>query len=70
MFAPAYWAENGFFQCSRLLRDDPDLGRSLIARMKYINVREFARKSGCTLRRTWGTRPGKEICRHLAIFTT
>ena len=27
--------------------------------MKFINAREFDRKSGCSLRRTWGTRPGK-----------
>ena len=25
--------------------------------MKFINAREFDRKSGCSLRRTWGTRP-------------
>jgi hypothetical protein len=28
------------------------------SRMKFINAREFDRKSGCSLRRTWGTRPG------------
>jgi hypothetical protein len=27
------------------------------SRMKFINAREFDRKSGCTLLRTWGTRP-------------
>jgi len=27
------------------------------SRMKFVNAREFDRKSGCTLRRTWGTRP-------------
>ena len=27
------------------------------SRMKFVNARELDRKSGCTLRRTWGTRP-------------
>jgi hypothetical protein len=26
-------------------------------RMKFVNARELDRKSGCTLGRTWGTRP-------------
>jgi hypothetical protein len=25
--------------------------------MRFVNAREFDRKSGCTLGRTWGTRP-------------
>ena len=29
------------------------------SRMKFANARELDRKSGCTLERTWGTRPGK-----------
>jgi hypothetical protein len=27
------------------------------SRMKFVNAREFHRKSGCTLGRKWGTRP-------------
>jgi hypothetical protein len=27
------------------------------SRMKFVNARELDRKSGCTLGRTWGTRP-------------
>jgi len=27
------------------------------SRMEYVNARELNRKSGCTLVRTWGTRP-------------
>src|SRR5271155_2783226 len=29
------------------------------SRMKFVNARELDRKFGCTLGRTWGTRPGK-----------
>jgi hypothetical protein len=29
------------------------------SRTKFVNARELDRKSGCTLGRTWGTRPGK-----------
>src|SRR5450631_163882 len=28
------------------------------SRMKFVNAWELDRKSGCTLGRTWGTRPG------------
>jgi hypothetical protein len=28
------------------------------SRMEFVNAKELDRKSGCTLRRTWGTRPG------------
>jgi hypothetical protein len=28
------------------------------SRIKFVNARELNRKSGCTLARTWGTRPG------------
>jgi hypothetical protein len=31
------------------------------SRMEYVNARELNRKSGCTLERTWGTRPGKRL---------
>jgi hypothetical protein len=27
------------------------------SRMKFVNARKLDRKSGCTLRRTWGIRP-------------
>jgi hypothetical protein len=30
------------------------------SRMKFVNARKLDRKSGCTLGRTWGTRPGPE----------
>jgi hypothetical protein len=30
------------------------------SRMKFVNARELDRKSGCTLGRTWGTRPEPE----------
>jgi hypothetical protein len=30
--------------------------------MKFANARELDRKSGCTLGRTWGTRPWKRPC--------
>jgi hypothetical protein len=38
-----------------------DAGAAFIkeSRMKFVNARKLDRKSGCTLRRTWATRPGK-----------
>jgi len=42
------------------------------SRMKFANARELDRKSGCTLERTWGTRPGKRglvVCSRAALLT-
>jgi hypothetical protein len=39
------------------------------SRMKFVNARELDRKSGCTLGRTWGTRPEVKVLCGLSEFS-